>query len=67
MSLTTDLEIRNIKEYADLLEKIYHIQINLDYLRDRLSNLASYMSQEDINEANKLLKKRLENDPFWLD
>lgn len=67
MSITTDLEIAHIKEYADLLEKIYHLEIQLDYLRDKLRNLTAYMSQEDINAANLALKMRLENDPFWLD
>lgn len=62
MSLTTDFEIKNIKEYARLLRAIYDKQMELSLLKDELINLSCCMSQEDINEAQALLERQYQKD-----
>lgn len=60
MSLFTEIQISRIHKYAEYLEQIYDKENELDYLRDELRNLQAFMSQEDINEANEILRKKYE-------
>lgn len=57
MTISTEFEVRRIMEYANTLRKIYDLQEQISYLRDKLINLACCMTQEDINEANMLFEK----------
>lgn len=57
MSFTTQLQVQRIEKYAHLLKEIYELQEQLDFLRDELHNLAINMSQDDINDANLILKR----------
>jgi len=59
MSISTHLQLERIKEYANLCLKIYDLEMEVSQFRDELTNLAANMSQEDINEANILLRKKM--------
>ena len=59
MSISTQLQLERIKEYANLCLKIYDLENEVSWFRDKLSNLAACMSQEDINEANMLLRQKM--------
>lgn len=55
----TELQQKHIKDYANLLLKIYLLELEVMSFRDELTNLARRMSQDDINEANMLLRKKV--------
>lgn len=57
MSISTELQIKRIRQYKNLLLKIYDLEMQVSILRDDLRNLAVNMTQEDINEANELLAR----------
>lgn len=57
MSFTTQLQVQRIEKYAHLLKEIYDLQVQVDFLREELNKLAVNMSQDDINEANLMLKR----------
>lgn len=56
MSISTNIEVSNIRKYAELLKKRYQLQEQLGFINDELINLSIYMSNEDINLANDLFK-----------
>jgi len=59
MSISTDIEVKNIKEYARLLKERYLLMEELSSLNDRLVNLSVFMSNDDINRANELFEDYL--------
>lgn len=63
MSLTTDLEIRHIHDYTNLLIAIFEAENKLEDYRDELRNLQCLMSQEDIDKANRQFRKIFDIEP----
>lgn len=57
MSISTEWEVKNIYKYAELLKKEYKLKEKLSTLHDELINLSIYMTNEDINEANKIFEE----------
>lgn len=62
MSISTIIEVNNIKAYAELLKRQYELREKLSFINDKLINLSINMSNEDINKANILFKDLMENE-----
>lgn len=62
MSIMTDIEVNNIKQYAELLRQEYKLKETLSYINDKLVNLSVSMTNEDINKANTLFNDLMEHD-----
>lgn len=62
MSIMTDIEVNNIKQYAELLRQEYKLKETLSYINDKLINLSVCMTNEDINKANTLFNDLMEHD-----
>lgn len=62
MSIMTDIEVNNIKQYAELLKQEYKLKATLSYISDKIINLSVCMTNEDINKANELFNDLMEND-----
>lgn len=60
-SILKDLKQENIREYVATLEQLNELKPKLEALRDKLIELSSVMSNDDINTANELYKSKTAN------
>lgn len=64
MSLSTDIEIENIKQLAALMELEDELEFKLSFVRDKMTNLISCMSEEDFKKALELYNKKIGIEPW---
>lgn len=64
MSISTEWEMKNIRQYAEILEKIDDLKMQISLLHDELINLSVCMTKEDIEEAIDLYEHKYDNAPI---